>query len=75
MRLEALLSESLKKDLKEVLRKVQGQGGIVKKLPGGHFRIYPPDKTKDIVHTPSSPGDYRGLKNLISVLRKAGFDL
>lgn len=37
-----------------------------------HYKVYPP--SGPMITLPSSPGDYRGWKNVMALLRKAGYD-
>ena len=69
------LCENFKKDLSKVLKSIARQGGRITKLKSGHLRVYPPDKTQDIIHVPGTPSDPRSMKNLIALLRRSGFDL
>lgn len=60
-------------DLRDVLSKVYAQGGVISKCNNSHFRVVPPDKSKPVVFMPSTPSDFRSIKNVVGKLRRAGF--
>ncbi|MEX0755714.1 MAG: hypothetical protein WD556_11455 [Actinomycetota bacterium] len=64
---------SVKKDLKEVFREAERQGWKVTQTPGGHWKLVPPDPSKDIVHTGKTPSDHKALANVIAQMRRSGF--
>ena len=42
---------------------------------GNHLKWIPPDKTKPIIITSSTPSDVRARKNIIASLRRSGLDI
>jgi hypothetical protein len=58
-------------DFHKVLRELEQQGWRV--TYNGHYKAYPPDKSKPIVTMSSSPSDYYALKKQISDLKKSGY--
>lgn len=62
---------SRNKDVRELIRLIQSDGGEVSMTPGGHWKVYNP-VTKRSVRIPASPGDVRSLKNARSRIRKIG---
>jgi hypothetical protein len=59
------------KDTRKVLRAAERQGFEIRTSGTGHPMIY-----RDgvfVAKAASTPGDQRGLKNLIAALRRAGF--
>lgn len=61
----------MKKRLKELIRIAEAQGWQVSTTGGGHLRWTGPDD-EGPVFTPSTPSDWRALKNATSVLRRHG---
>lgn len=61
------------KGVKRLMKLAEKQGWDVQKLPGGHIRFVPPDKSKPMVVMGSTPtSDPRALKNLTAALRRSG---
>lgn len=60
------------KDYRNLIAQLQAQGWRIEPLKSGHYRAYPPDKTKPIVHFDMGT-DPRGMKNTLSRLRRSGF--
>lgn len=50
----------------------QDQGWVVDRCGGRHTKLIPPDKSKPIVYAPSTPGDRKGWRALLTRLRKSG---
>jgi predicted RNA binding protein YcfA (HicA-like mRNA interferase family) len=61
------------KDFKGIRKEAERQGWRVEVTKGGHWRFVPPDPTKPMVVTSSTPSDHRTLDNFIGRLRKSGF--
>lgn len=58
---------------REILSALKAQGW---RLCGGgrrHLKAIPPDRSKEIVVTSSTPSDHRALMNWLSQLRRSGF--
>lgn len=39
-----------------------------------HYKLYPKDKTKPVIILAATPGNARGLKNVLSILKKSGLN-
>lgn len=65
------ISESAKRELKDIINAAIRQGFTVEKTNGGHVSFK--DKKGKIVIGSSTPSDGRGNKNLISHLRALGY--
>jgi hypothetical protein len=63
----------MKKDIKNLHRKLEAQGWMLKPTRNGHVMAFPPDKSKSPVTMPSTPSDHRSLKNTLADLRRSGF--
>lgn len=61
-------------DVKLLLRAAWDQGAWIEKSGGGHYKVYTADG-EHLVVVPATPSDHHGLRNVRSVLRKAGIDL
>lgn len=59
----------MKKDIKKLRRALERDGFTVQDTPGGHTRITHPDKP-GIVFGPSTPSDWRALKNMKAQIRR-----
>ena len=60
-----------KKEIQRLLRLAKKQGVVVNIGGGGHLKWVLP---KGIVYTAKTPGDYRAVQNMRSLLRKAGLE-
>ena len=64
----------MNKDMKQLIRSVERQGGSIRITSNGHVQFR--DAAGQVVATGSgTPSDPRSWKNLLSYLRKAGFDV
>lgn len=63
----------MKKRLKELVREAERQGWTVEIRRSGHLKWTAPNG--DMVFSPSTPSDYRGLKNLTRDLRHRGLSV
>jgi hypothetical protein len=61
------------KDFKDVRKEAERQGWRTEQTKSGHWRFIPPDPTKPMVVTSSTPSDHRTLMNFIAELRRKGF--
>lgn len=68
------MGRDAKKAIKDLRDLAEDQGWQVKFTGGGHIRWMPPNSTV-MVHTTSTPSDYRALENLKRDLRKAGLHI
>lgn len=59
-------------DIDLLTRLAKAQGWRVERTNGGHIKFVPFDKSKDIVVTGGTPGDWRRSKKLRSDLRRQG---
>lgn len=59
------------KDVRQLLRQVEREGGVVTRAPNGHWRIYNPATHRSAQIT-ASPSDYRSLRNALVRLRRIG---
>jgi hypothetical protein len=64
---------SMKKELRELLRAVEAQGGTIRKIKSG-YQVFAPNGI-DIVTLHGTPSDRRALANAVAELRRAGFTL
>ncbi len=62
------------KAIDNLIKKAWDAGWWCEKRATGHIMAYAPDG-KGMVLLPSSPSDYRGVKNARSLLRKYGLKL
>ena len=63
------------KEVREIAKRLEKQGWWIQHIKGGRVLAWPPDKTKNAVKLPSTPGGRRWKENLTAELRKAGADL
>ncbi len=63
------MARGANKMLKEIIRALEEQGFTVRISGGGHYKVYNAEG-KPVFTMPSSPGEGRALKNLISDLRR-----
>jgi hypothetical protein len=61
--------------LRQVDRQAIEQGWKIEKLPGGHLRHVPPDRSKPGIVSASTPSDRRGTRNFVAALRRNGLVL
>jgi len=64
---------SAQKELKEIVGAAERQGWRVERTKKSHLRFYAPDG-ENIVHGAGTPSDRRSLENLVSRLRRYGFE-
>lgn len=60
----------MKKQIRELIRVARRQGWEVTTTNGSHLRWRGPDG--GLVFTPSTPSDWRSIKNMTAQLRKEG---
>lgn len=61
-----------RKEVKKLIKKLEAQGFAVHKAHAGHWHVR--NQQGHLVGTiPSTPGEYRGLKNQLARLKRAGF--
>jgi hypothetical protein len=58
--------------MRVLIRHAHSHGFQVEKTNGEHIRFTPPDKTKQLVHTSSTPSDYRAYDNVYAELVRQG---
>lgn len=61
----------MEKELREILREAERQGWRVVR-GSKHFKLYAPDG-KTIVTAPTTPSDWRAIRDVIARMRRAGF--
>lgn len=61
---------SLKKEMKQIVKVAKGQGWEITHTRNGHLRFRSPGGA--LIFAPSTPSDYRGIKNKIADLRRVG---
>lgn len=59
-------------ETRKVVRALRKQGFTVDRTTKGHLRVYDPDGNFVTTHS-GTPSEYRGWKNFLSDLRRAGF--
>jgi len=59
-------------EFKRILEELDNQGWAAEKTANGHYKLTPPDSSKQIVHM-SDSGDPRAVMNAIRDLRGSGF--
>ena len=62
-------------DLKKLLKTLETEQGAVIKAKNKGWVIYPPDKAKPAVMIHRTPSDRRAWANMISELRRSGFNV
>lgn len=62
---------SLKTDLRQTMERAEKFGFTITPTRNSHYKWYPPNGGP-VIFSPSTPSDYRGLKNLEAQLRRAG---
>lgn len=60
------------KDLKAIFKALEDQKFDVVMTRGNHYKIYDP-QGRLVTTSAGTPSDYRGIKNFIATLRRAGF--
>lgn len=61
----------MNKDVRQLIRRLRKQDFVVRPTDNGHFKVSRPDG--DFVIMPSSPSDWRSMKNATVRLRKIGY--
>jgi len=61
-----------RKEVARIIRELRRQGFEVVMAQSGHWKVRDPDG-RLITTLPASPGEYRGFRNAIAILRRAGF--
>jgi hypothetical protein len=61
------------RELNDILTRARAQGFQVELTRGSHYKITPPDARFDPIYTSSTPGDFRALRKIVGMLRKAGY--
>lgn len=59
-------------DFKKLLKECRKQGFVVERTKNNHYKFIPPDTTKRVVFTGSTPSDRRHMDNLLHDLRRSG---
>jgi predicted RNA binding protein YcfA (HicA-like mRNA interferase family) len=60
-----------RREMRQLMRRVEKQGFTTENTNGGHVKITSPDGKP--IFASSSPSDGRAIKNLISQLRRLGY--
>lgn len=60
------------KELREIVKNAQTQGWRVERARNGHWKFYSPNG-RDLIVEADTPSDWRGRKNFLSRMRRAGF--
>lgn len=60
------------KELHPIIDAAREQGWRVELTSGGHLRFLPRDRSEPPVYGPSTPSEYRSVKNVVGKLRRAG---
>lgn len=58
---------------RKLAKKLEAQGAHIERTGSGHFKVTAP--WGKVVICPSTPSEYRSMRNTMSYLRKAGFDV
>ena len=66
------MSRTQDREVKRLVRDLGRLGWVVTLTKGGHYKAVSPNKRIPIVIIPKTPGEYRALKNLKSLLRRYG---
>jgi hypothetical protein len=59
------------KDVTDLIREIEAEGGIVTKTKSGHWKVVNPANRRRI-NIPATPSEYRSLKNVRTRLRRIG---
>lgn len=62
-----------KKALKEIVKAAEEQGWRIKTLKSGHRMLFAPDGVNKVTIS-GTPDDHRAVNNLLSDLRRYGFE-
>jgi predicted RNA binding protein YcfA (HicA-like mRNA interferase family) len=60
------------REARDVCNKAKKQGWSIGKTRNGHLKLRPPNKNIVIIG-PSTPSDWRAVKNLIAHMKRNGF--
>lgn len=60
------------KEIKKIIKEAERQGWRVE-MRSKHYMAFPPDKSHGPVTLPVSPSDHRAVKNVLSEMRRRGF--
>lgn len=61
--------------IEQLLDVARSQSWRVTRTGSDHWRAVPPDRSKKIVHSPSTPSDWRSLKNTVADFVRSGLNL
>lgn len=59
-------------NFRQIVEAAQAQGWTANRTEKNHWRLTPPDRTKQIVIFSGSPGDNRAIRNFIATMRRNG---
>jgi hypothetical protein len=62
------------KELRKVVREAQKQGIKIRRTNNNHFVAIPRDRNMPLQHISCTPSDYRGMKNALALLKRAGYN-
>lgn len=62
----------MNRDIRELLQVCEDQGFHVRTTKGGHYLVTSPDR-EAVTTVPSTPSDWRSLRNCVAALRRYGF--
>jgi len=62
----------VRQNMRDLAAKLQAQGWKVDKWPNGHYKLVPSDKRQPIITASFTPSDWRGWRNRLADLRRAG---
>ncbi len=60
-------------DLNRILEELARQGWRIQKAGSGHWKCFPPDRTKPMVVLSGTPGTQGSLRMAIHRLKRSGF--
>ncbi len=60
-------------DFKKIVKAAREQEWKVERTQKGHWRLIPPDSSKQIVVFGGTPSDQRAIKNGLAVMKRQGF--
>ncbi len=66
------MSRSQDRVVKRLIKDLTRLGWTVTLTKGGHYKAVSPNKDIPVVIIPKTPGEYRAMKNLKSLLRRYG---
>ena len=61
------------KEIKVLIKALEDQGWRVEQTRGGHYKAWPPEKSRKMVTMPATPSDHRSMKNTIRDLKHSGY--